>query len=90
MSRITFGVEARADVELAEIASSFQDMDSVSQAIVLEELFDALKFGCKTNALFEMQLLHISNQIELKNFKNLKYVFETVNAFLETKEKGTL
>lgn len=78
-------VKSRSTVEFGDIAELFAEMNSREQAVFLQELFDALKFRCKEHFKHETQLLYIAKDIKEQNFKNLFYVFETLDAFLKDK-----
>lgn len=78
----TITVESTAEVRFGVIAEQFADMISAEQAIFLSELFDALKFKCKDESKFNMQLSYIADQIKARNLKDLSNAIETLNLFI--------
>lgn len=88
MRAYKINVESVSEVQFDVIAEQFAEMMSDYQAVFLEEMFDALKFGCKDHFKFESQLLFIAKDIKKRNLKNLVYVVETLNEFLKEDDGG--
>lgn len=75
--------EDSLNVEFSSIADAFACEDSRKQAVLLHELFDALRHQCKDHFKNESQLLHIATAIKENNFKHLIYSIKTLNSFIE-------
>lgn len=75
--------EDSLNIEFDSIANAFAEEDSRKQAILLHELFDALRHLCKDHFRNESQLLHIADAIKEHNFKHLIYSIKTLNSFIE-------
>lgn len=80
---LDLSVNAKATVNISEIAGQFSEMNGDQQAIFLQEIFDALEFRCKEQGKFEAQLSWISIGINRYNFKRLEYVFESLSYFMK-------
>lgn len=76
-------VESTSEVHVSQIASQFQNMTSDEQAVFLQEMFDALKFQCKTDFNYEKQLCFIATSIEKHKFKELAKSLRQLVEFIE-------
>ena len=86
MRQINFTVPSHSVVDLSEFASAFAELNSDDQAIVLQEMFDALKFKCKDDHKYNSQLCFIAVSIQRYNFKELVKSIGDLNYFIEKED----
>lgn len=80
---LILNVQSESNVHISEIAAQFQNMTSDEQAVFLQEIFDALKFQCKTDFNYDKQLCFIATSIERYNFKELITSLRKLVEFIE-------
>lgn len=80
-----FHVQVVGEVELEHFAESFAKMSCRDQAIVLQEMFDELRYQTKTFDKYQTQLSFIANHLKHKNFGVIKDAIENLHGFLNDK-----
>lgn len=74
-------VDSVSKVCVGTLADAISTKNSYVQAIILSEIFEAIKHTCKDR--YNLQLSYIAQEINRHNFENLKESLESLCDFLK-------
>jgi len=72
MRPVTFECETTSQIPVDRIADAFANTNSQDQAVLLQELFDALLHKCGDMHKLRIQIKYIASEMNVRGFKQGK------------------